>query len=96
MKDKILKLLQENPQYRDDLRALVAKIWADELVCDGMDFILQYKLGQITSESTISRLWRHIQETEPHLRGSKWEERHNRAEIIRKSVIEVVCYHHEK
>ena len=49
-------------------------------------FLLDYIDNTLTSESTIRRARRKVQELHPELRGKKWHERHAQQEQVKKEL----------
>lgn len=86
--ERVKEILTTYPNARDDDRLLVKMIWYVETpitltVCDFLDY---YCEGAITSESTIRRARRKVQELYPELRGKKWHERHAQQEQVKKEL----------
>ena len=92
--ERVKKALEIYPKLRDNDKELVVKIWDDEIdsVCYFNDYVSYenftdfYFDGTITSESTIRRARRKVQELYPELRGKKWHERHAQQEPIKKEL----------
>lgn len=90
----VMQLLIKYAHLRDDQHKLTANIWAIELtrsgytphMISGFDFLKLYSEGKISSEETIARARRKVQEEHPHLRGIKYEERKAEEERTRKTI----------
>lgn len=64
----ILKMLQENPEYRDNDMALLFDFWINHQHWDGSrDYFIRHCL----SSETITRIRRKVQEKNGWLRGKK-------------------------
>jgi hypothetical protein len=76
--DRVLKLLNEEPRFRDDDELLIATIWWQE--CDkemtAFGFLMNYSKGMYTSAESIRRCRQKLQQEFPGLRGKTWMERH--------------------
>lgn len=88
--EQVKELLELNPELRDDDRKLVVDFWDLEVNfkpnLSFYEFGNFYLEGKITSESTIRRARRKVQELYPELRGKKWNERHAQQEPIKKEL----------
>lgn len=71
--DKVYKLLNKHPQLRDDDKKLCWSYWAIE----GKAWNTMTKEAYLsaTSESSITRAKRKVQEEHPELRGKSYESR---------------------
>lgn len=90
---KVESLLMQSSQYRNNDDALVVRFWWDELPnkeISAKDFLIQYKLGNLTSADTITRARRKLQELYPHLRGEVWEKRHKEARDTQFDIFNVI------
>ncbi len=93
-KEVVIHYLKTDPRYRDDDEMLVARFWHNEVVAKGgdtkcilaWDFLSLYAKGKLTSADIITRARRKIQEENPELRGSKWNERHKDADNVRNNI----------
>lgn len=91
VKQKIKTYLIIHPETRDNDQLLISHIWTVEIGVDiyGMsaESLLNF-IGSntLTSPETIVRHRRKLQEDHEHLRGEKYNERQNRAEIIRQTI----------
>lgn len=88
LKDKIEGLLRCHTHLRDDDMRLTANIWHYEMKGKS-DFLTAYANKDLTMADTITRLRRKIQEDNPDLRGTKWEERHEKEEKVIKDLREI-------
>lgn len=94
MAQRVTALLIKYPHLRDDQHKLAANIWAVELSkmgyeaykISGFDFLKLYSQGKVSSEETIARARRKVQEENPHLRGVKYEERKAEEEKTRQTI----------
>ena len=79
IKDKVQKLITENPHLRDNDEKLMANIWYQESEEKGVeslfDFLRRYSNGEFSNSESIRRIRQKIQETNPELRGSAYKNR---------------------
>lgn len=94
IKTKVISLLESNAHYRDNDEALVARIWYNEISHISIsssepliDFFKAYAQGKLTTADVITRARRKAQEEIPHLRGTKWNERHKESEEVKKEIV---------
>lgn len=82
--DIVLKLLTENPRYRESDKVLSAKIWSTILGgnerlkhISAYDFLCEYVKDEsiLPSQESIGRSRRKIQEHTPELRGKNYKEK---------------------
>ncbi len=76
--ERIIDLLTDTPQLRDDDNKLIASFWSNELNSDirsANDFLMEFYSGHFTSAETIRRTRQRVQQTNPYLRGSKYKDR---------------------
>jgi hypothetical protein len=76
--ERIIDLLTETPQLRDDDNKLIASFWSNEMNSDirsANDFLMAFYSGHFTSAETIRRTRQRVQQTDPYLRGSKYKDR---------------------
>lgn len=97
-KEKVIKLLESNVNYRNDDEKLVARYWWDELninkeviqvgikSLDAIGLLRMYSEGKLTSADIITRARRKAQEENPELRGSKWKKRHDEEKLVRDEI----------
>ena len=89
--DDVKQFLTKYPLLRDDDERLMANIWNAHIGnledIDGKEILHMLANHRLPSYESISRCRRKIQEIYPHLRGEKWEQRHKRAEIIKKEIV---------
>ena len=79
-KDKVLKLLKENPSNRDSDNKLIANFWFHEIKAMGKDPNTLTAFGlldlmsksKLTNTETITRVRRQIQEQNKELRGQNY------------------------
>jgi hypothetical protein len=95
LKNRILKILTENPSNRDDDNRLLCNVWYYEFheqfkkhpsEVDAMQFFKLLSIGRFTKSESVRRLRQKIQEENPHLRGVNYRERQNHAKKIRKEI----------
>lgn len=79
-KERVQKLLEKEPKYRDNDNLLIAEIWISEMneieLGSTQVFLANFARGKFTSAESITRVRRKIQEHNEHLRGEKYNERH--------------------
>ena len=93
---KIQKLLTTDPRYRDNDALLINRIQRDEMIVAGLpvdnmsmnDFFRVRLDKKVSSEDSITRLRREVQEYYPETRGDKYKERQSK-------VVDVVDDLHE-
>jgi hypothetical protein len=74
---KVLSLLTDNPECRDNDRLLIAEIWSKETKSTTVqEFLLELIQGNLSNCESIRRMRQKIQERHPYLRGEKWDIRH--------------------
>ena len=83
LETKVVRVLREVPQARDNDNMLVVMIWNDELGGNNYTHnITAFKLlsmisnGYLSNFGSISRCRRKVQEVNVELRGSKYDARH--------------------
>jgi hypothetical protein len=87
----VLSILRNNEQSRDDIMIVIKTIHDFELSVlkkNTSDYYDAFFSGSLSSVSTISRVWRKIQENMPDLRGKEWELRQIKAGEIKIEMIE--------
>ncbi len=88
--EEVREFLIKHPVLRDSDERLMANIWAKHLgdpsYVNGDDILKMLANKELPSYESISRCRRKIQQSTPHLRGEKWEERHKRAKKIKKEI----------
>ena len=89
-------MLIKFPQYRDDDYKLMAHIWMMELggrqTCTeltAMFFLQIYAEAKLSHAESIRRIRQKIQEQRPELRGMRWQERCEDAQMMRKDVLDL-------
>lgn len=80
MKDlanRVKKLMEDYPAYRDNKNKLLAHIWFHESadINDVREFLVKMSEGKLSSFSSIDRAYRKILEECPHLRGPNYLKR---------------------
>ena len=86
------KILLNVASTRDNDKLLILKVWAyqnPQLRANDYsftNFAINYLNGLYADSESITRARRKIQEKNPNLRGEKWHERHNEAELVRKEI----------
>ena len=93
-KNKVFDLLTSTPRLRDNDNKLIASVWLKETKELGLD--VQYTTafdllkciadGKLTSSESIRRTRCKIQETTPSLRGTKYEDRHKAAVVVKQEI----------
>ena len=91
--DEVEIFLTKHPLLRDDDERLMANIWAkyigkrDLNEMNAEDLLSSLAQGLLPSYESISRCRRKLQEECPNIRGEKWNERHKRADNIRREIV---------
>ena len=82
-KEKVKELLEEYHEYRDDDLRLISAFYfqnygkhATFQNMSGMEFLMNFSKGVYLSPDQITRIRRKLQEDFPHLRGTKYAQRH--------------------
>lgn len=90
-KEAVIKLLTDKPKTRDNDSLLIAYVWHSEYMGDNdvATFLNQLSSGKLTSPETIRRIRQKVQEVNPHLRGSKYNHRH---EVLEPKFIDEVVH----
>jgi hypothetical protein len=90
MYDKVKALLVEDVRLQSSDRALMARIWKDEMKAANdmpMDlFFTMFTSGQLSSYESITRARRKVQEKEVTLRGVNYKQRKKKAKKIARTV----------
>jgi hypothetical protein len=84
---RVKKLLEENPELRDDFNKTLAKIWLKDVVDvqvkrdrnvnpDLCEFLTLLSCGELTSPESVRRAWQLLQQKNESLRGKKYNFRH--------------------
>jgi hypothetical protein len=84
---KIKAILAKNHSCRDNMMLTVSMIHSKELKEFGKsknDYFDLLFSGKLSSIKTIDRMWRYVQEKNPHLRGKKWKQRQVSASEVKK------------
>lgn len=93
--DKVKVLLQAHPHLRDSDKKLVANIWVLDVTSihnTGIENITSYQLlndlaeGKLTNHDSITRARRKVQEQNPSLRGSRYEDKQKEEKDTRKHI----------
>jgi len=99
-KEIVETLLENNPALRDDDFALIANIWwmklnstyktrFDEYELKIIHkFLKMYSKGSMPNDQTIRRDRRKLQEDNKHLQGKLWKARHDKAEKVKKEMVQ--------
>ena len=86
--DKVITLLRSHSHLRDSDKRLVANIWVLEVTSiykkpiesiSSLEFLNCLAEGQLTNYDSITRARRKVQEQNPDLRGSKYNDRKQEA-----------------
>lgn len=81
LKDKVKKLLIENPNQRDDIAKLMHSYLIKEF---GLDHNLAAKIVTYQSHlESVNRQWRLVQNQNPELRGETWIDRQRLSKEIK-------------
>lgn len=94
LKNRITYLLELYPHLRDSDRRLCSNIWVRELEEQGKDYksitaeqmLVLYNQSKLTTQDSITRARRQIQEYNPNLRGEKYAERHAKVQEVKKDL----------
>jgi hypothetical protein len=89
--DTVHRLLIADPRYRDSDALLMNRVQRDEIIALGLDAnrmsfndFLRIRLGKkISSEDSITRLRREVQEYYPETRGDKYKKRQSKQMDVR-------------
>ena len=87
----VVSILRNNEIARDDIMIVIKTIHDFELSIlkkNTADYYEAFFSGSLSSVSTISRVWRKVQENMPELRGREWELRQIKAGEISMEMIE--------
>jgi hypothetical protein len=94
-KKQVETLLNANPHLRDDDQKLLANMWwhyvidvlspklNDEQMSGVKLFLEDLSKGRLPDGQSIRRCRRKLQELHPHLRGNKWDFRHEKAKKVK-------------
>lgn len=91
-KTKVKHLLTAYPLTRDNDYLLIAYVYyyamgEKKLVqMTALDFLKEFSKGDLPSTETIRRMRAKIQEQNPNLRGTKYAERHQSSQSVRKNI----------
>ena len=87
LKERVKKLLIEQPQTRDNDNLLIAQIWLDEGVpSESVVFLVKDSKGGFTSAESIRRTRQQLQEKNESLRGEKYNDRQRKGEEVRQTI----------
>jgi hypothetical protein len=94
--DRVKQLLQENPKMRDNDNLLIARIWGEHLLDQGIQpqshltsqFLRVLAKGQLPSSESIRRSRQKVQEHCPELRGQLYGARKQNQSKVKKEVRE--------
>ena len=77
--EKVKRLLESQPKYRDDYKSLIARIWFNEIGQDkelkAFEMLNLLVEGKLSHPESIMRARRKIQEEHPELRGKTYNKR---------------------
>ena len=96
--DDVEKLLTIYPALRDSDEKLMANIWWSYVAfnigenASSRALLSMLSEGKLPSYESISRCRRKLQEECPNIRGEKWNDRHKRAETIKKKMPSYQCF----
>lgn len=94
-KDRVKYLLIKTPRLRDDDNKLIATFYYNEIGAatvenlGAMDFLHLYADGKLTSSESIRRVRAKLQETNPELRGEKYNRRQNDGDDFKNNIGEL-------
>ncbi len=96
IKPTVNELLEKNTNLRDDDYQLLARVWEEYLTSMGFNtatmtakqLIAQISSGNLPNSESVRRSRAKLQEVNPELRGSKYYDRHNHAEDVKKQLKE--------
>ena len=95
IEQNVIDILTDNPKARDDDNVLVAEYWRRQL--GGSDItrhlpadalLEEFTNKRLARPDTITRCRRKIQEHNPHLRGYKYDKRHDKVGGYKKEIRE--------
>ena len=100
MRDKMTNILtlvtgflNKYPPLRDSDERLAANIWYSKIEnidrLDAKDLLKLFAQGKLPSYESISRCRRKVQESNPKLRGEKWEARHKGQKKVKNEIKEL-------
>ena len=85
----VMHLLESDERLRDSDKKLSSRIWCNELggteMCKAIsayEFFCLYSNGKLTTQESIGRVRREIQEDNPHLRGKNYGKRQAHQEDV--------------
>lgn len=92
--ERVRSILIRRIEARDDDFKLISHHWYDELISKGInpkemsaeEFLRLLYNGRISSGEAITRARRKIQETDPDLRGKKYDLRHRETKAVKKDL----------
>lgn len=81
--NRLVVLLENNPELRENKHACLTRIWQHDLInkVGGLPYFslsvtqaFEYiKDGKVSNPDSVLRLWRLVQENNPHLQGYNWK-----------------------
>ena len=89
---KIETLLKSKKYLRDNDRALMTEIWAEELKklkAPPEAFLRLYQAGLLSSSESIRRRRQEAQEYSHSLRGKRYKERHQLSNVVKNRIREI-------
>jgi len=99
IKDKVKKILIKHESMRDNDHSLIAFIYYKLAIAKGhtmndqsytaMNFLGDFSNGKYPSPESIRRCRQKIQEQHPELRGSTYNERKSKADIVKNQIKDV-------
>ena len=88
--DKVKHLLTNHPHLRDCDQKLTANIWHSEVNCasaiSARTFLKYLSEGRLTSQDSITRARRKLQEENIELRGNKYKARQTEENNVRQNI----------
>lgn len=94
-KERVEHLLRKTPHLRDDDNKLIATYHYNEIGAENvqkmpaMEFLHLYADGKLTSSESIRRVRAKLQETNPELRGKKYNRRQQDGDDFTKNIGEL-------
>lgn len=94
LQERVEILLTKFPEFRDDDKLLVSKIWERELIKIGLNpketsihtFLSLYQKGNLSNAELVARARRKVQENNVELRGETWYDRHKEGDDTRRTI----------
>lgn len=78
LEQRVILILTKNKKARDNSRILIAKIWQQDVMNKGVDYVFtsdELTNGLLTHPDNITRIARKVKAENPHLRGTNYKVR---------------------